>query len=130
MSMNLRHAAALALVGWYLMMPPPDFDHATHLPNGRPNTDAPFSYWRNDGSFDSAKECKAELQNNIEFSKQIESKIRREHRSEQQESALEDKMDQQSNSPKGFSRGLRGYGLIGAMSAQCVASDDPRLKEK
>jgi len=125
--MTPRHAAALALVGWYLMTPPTDY--VTHLPNGSPNLDAPFSYWRNEGSFDSAKECKVGLENNIEFAKQIEKKVRKEE-SEQQESAEEEKMDQQGNVPKGFYRGLRGYALTAAVSAQCIATDDPRLKEK
>jgi hypothetical protein len=128
--MKPRHAAALVLVGWYLMFPPPDFDHATHLANGNPNLDAPFSDWRNEASFDSAKECNAELHSYVEFSKQVELTIRREHRSEQQESAEEEKMDEQSNFPKGFSRALSRYGLVGAVNAQCVATDDPRLKEK
>jgi hypothetical protein len=99
--MKPRHAAALVLVGWYLMFPPPDFDHATHLANGNPNLDAPFSDWRNEASFDSAKECNAELHSYVEFSKQVELTIRREHRSEQQESAEEEKMDEQSN-PEGL----------------------------
>ncbi len=128
--MNPRHAAALALVGWYLMMPPPQFDPATHLPNGGPNLDAPLSDWRNEGSFDSAKECQAGLKDNIAFALQIQAKIRKEHRSEQQETAEEEKMDRQANVPKGFNRGLRGYGLTGAVNAQCIATDDPRLKEK
>jgi len=28
--MNLRHAAALALVGWYLMIPPALEEHSNH----------------------------------------------------------------------------------------------------
>jgi hypothetical protein len=45
--MKACHAAALALVGWYLMVPP-----------GR-EFNAPFKYWLQQGSFDSAKECAA-----------------------------------------------------------------------
>jgi hypothetical protein len=53
--MNLRHAAALALVGWYLMVPP--------LRHGRPTgadavgPEAPLWLWQNMGSFDSAADC-------------------------------------------------------------------------
>jgi hypothetical protein len=43
--MNLRHAAALALVGWYLMIPPDLADLA------------PISAWQHFGSYDTAKEC-------------------------------------------------------------------------
>ena len=38
-SMNLRHAAALALVGWYLMIPPT----STEYPMG--NVNAPLTQW-------------------------------------------------------------------------------------
>jgi hypothetical protein len=39
MSMNARHAAALAFVGWYLMLPPPASDHQGT------DTTAPLSIW-------------------------------------------------------------------------------------
>jgi hypothetical protein len=45
--MKPRHAAALALVGWYLMVPPTTTVDAP-----------PFKYWRQEASFDSAHECK------------------------------------------------------------------------
>lgn len=53
--MNPRHAAALALVGWYLMVPP------TFPDNNVVNFWAPISEWRlGDVTyvFDSAAECK------------------------------------------------------------------------
>lgn len=46
--MKFRHAAALALVGWYLMVPPWG------------KTDAPISKWHNYKPFDSAAACQAE----------------------------------------------------------------------
>jgi hypothetical protein len=58
MSMNLRHAAALALVSWYLMVPPWTAGH-----DGRPiqplvaDSYAPLSKWATEGSFDSAADC-------------------------------------------------------------------------
>ncbi|MDO8431390.1 MAG: hypothetical protein Q7S58_03170 [Candidatus Binatus sp.] len=52
--MKSRHAAALTLVGWYLMMPPADTKVGLLL-------DAPFSDWRVVESFDTAAECKASL---------------------------------------------------------------------
>ena len=64
--MKLRHAAALALAGWYLMMPPvyrngkdvdPDIDiGGTHL-----DETAPLSKWAIVASFDSAAECEKNL---------------------------------------------------------------------
>jgi hypothetical protein len=46
--MKLRNAA-LALVGWYLMLPP--------LPNHQPDTTAPLQTWEIWRSFDSATDC-------------------------------------------------------------------------
>ena len=48
--MKLRHAAALALVGWYLMAPPLYEGHKSNL-------DAPLSEWVILDSFDSANDC-------------------------------------------------------------------------
>jgi len=87
--MNTRHAAALALVGWYLMVPPL-FPHSKS-PFARDDS-LPLSRWKLINSFDTAAECKTE-----------------EHRL----------MD----SP------VKTASAIGA-AAQCIATDDPRLKEK
>jgi hypothetical protein len=51
--MNLRHAAALALVGWYLITPPSG-------PAGKPDFSAPLSEWGQMATFDSAAACKKE----------------------------------------------------------------------
>ena len=48
--MKPRHAAALALVGWYLMVPPPD------------NLTAPISAWEVAASYDTGKHCSLEQQ--------------------------------------------------------------------
>ena len=48
--MKPRHAAALALVGWYLMMPP-----MTCRPSIQINT--PLSHWEISSSYDTADEC-------------------------------------------------------------------------
>jgi hypothetical protein len=47
--MRLRHAAALALVGWYLMVPP--------TTDGKIDNSAPLSQWDIRSSFDSAATC-------------------------------------------------------------------------
>jgi hypothetical protein len=47
--MNRRHAAALALVGWYLMMPPESGDKG-----------APLSKWEIVNSFDDAENCQVD----------------------------------------------------------------------
>lgn len=52
---NSRHAAVLALAGWYLMLPP--------LAADRPDVDqdAPLSTWKQGSAFDTAKDCEANL---------------------------------------------------------------------
>jgi hypothetical protein len=56
--MNLRHAAALALVGWYLMMPPLAGPNASNL---RVDLTAKLSQWEIVDSFDSADVCRVAL---------------------------------------------------------------------
>lgn len=56
--MKPRHIAALALVGWYLMLPP--------IQEDQPNTDAPLSEWTISASFDTAKECQQDKGENWE----------------------------------------------------------------
>jgi hypothetical protein len=50
--MKLRHASTLALVGWYLMIPPWSRD------NHAPISGAPMSQWQIEDSFDSADNCR------------------------------------------------------------------------
>jgi hypothetical protein len=88
--MNLRHAAALALVGWYLMQPP------THRGADGKSVfeDAlPLTTWKQIAAYDTAKECQAQI----------------EHME-----TLPAKMSE----------------VEGAEFMRCIASDDPRLKEK
>lgn len=49
--MARRHAAALALLGWYLMTPP------LRSPGGELEPEAPLSKWRSPHAFDTAKAC-------------------------------------------------------------------------
>jgi hypothetical protein len=85
--MKLRHAAALALVGWYLMVPPSQ--------RGGVSLDAPLRSWRSFGNYDTARDCEDDHLELAEKSKQA--------------------------TPSGH--------LIVEL-AQCIASDDLRLKEK
>ena len=50
--MKLRHAVALALVGWYLMAPP--------MRKGAPNYHAPLGSWNMSKAYDSARDCEAD----------------------------------------------------------------------
>jgi hypothetical protein len=57
--MKLHRFAALAFVGWYLMLPPLRIEGPTSDPNTpvRVDTNAPLSQWRIIAGFETAKEC-------------------------------------------------------------------------
>jgi hypothetical protein len=66
--MKPRHAAALALLGWYLMVP-------SSKSNGEPDLQAPLSKWEMDGFYDTAQACdnryKADVQGALTFGHMI-----------------------------------------------------------
>jgi hypothetical protein len=100
--MKTRHAAALALVGWYLMLPPPisrDFGNE----HGPFDLGAPLNTWMLYASTDSARECNDLIQENIKNIRKPNGPL-----------------------PKGYVRlSVEIFGV-----AECIASDDPRLKGK
>ncbi|MFZ0890081.1 MAG: hypothetical protein WA005_16675 [Candidatus Binataceae bacterium] len=111
---KLRHAAALALVGWYLMTPPTvpfpgqvGIRAETLMKSGRWWTDvnAPLSHWQIAESFDSAEDCE-----------DMKSKMVRDF-------TRHEGADHPSSSYKAAYR-------VAESQAQCIASDDPRLKGK
>jgi hypothetical protein len=83
--MKPHHAAALALVGWYLMMP-----------SGDHPTEAHISHWLKVQTFDSAAECSSRRWDILS-----------------EASANKD-----------------DFRLRTARAMRCIASDDPRLKDK
>jgi len=100
--MRLRHAAALALVGWYLMLPP--------LPIGKtePDERAQLGDWYIFEPFDIASACQSEL---VQIA---------DTKSERRKSLLADQGDDNQR-----------YYLTRAFShGECIATDDPRLKSK
>jgi hypothetical protein len=105
--MKSRHAAALALVGWYLMTPPLNLA-------GVPDSGAPISSWHNERSFDSARDCEegkdTVLESRLEGAKRLEE-------------------IQIQKDPEGFAKYIRWTRSEFAAS-KCIATDDPRLKEK
>jgi hypothetical protein len=66
--MKLYHAAALALISWYLIVPPAKS-------TGEPDLQAPFSKWETDGSYDTAQAChkryQADVHRALTFGKRI-----------------------------------------------------------
>ncbi len=93
------HAAALALVGWYLMVPPLVGDpfHIDHA--------APLSEWKIKSSYDTAEQCEA---TRIRKSNELGAKLNGR--------TIESGSGAMMDMPLGY--------------AQCIATDDPRLKEK
>lgn len=63
--MKLRHAAALALVGWYLLLPP----LSTTVEELRAGDVPSLAKWRQWWAFDTAKECEHERVQQAESSK-------------------------------------------------------------
>jgi rRNA-processing protein FCF1 len=106
--MNLRHAAALALVGWYLMVPP---DSA--VPHSVDSA-APMSRWSIVTKFESTDTCKqalTELQNKHGDPAKLDATGR-----------LRRFQKRQPTDPK-LARARIDH-------AACVATGDPQLKEK
>ena len=108
--MKLSHAAALALVTWYLIVPPKS-------PTGQIMNGAPFSQWRIISSFDSASACQKWL-SDFRASAKTEA-------------------DQKTKGMSGewtaaqWQDWVRSLLLeVGGYESFCIASDDPRLKSK
>jgi len=96
--MKPRHAAALALVGWYLMIPPIGAHRTIH-------DDAPISSWRIESSYDKAAECE-------------------EGRSAWKRTTL----DEAKNLHLAIKESDTELVLMDFKLGVCVATDDPRLK--
>jgi hypothetical protein len=93
--MKPRHAAALALVGWYLMTPPPPFDPSS-----------PLSKWSRLGKTDYATEAEC--------------------------GAVREKLQATFRDPGNIPpEHVTATIMVKAMAhVLCIASDDPRLKQK
>lgn len=113
--MNLRHAASLALVGWYLLMPPWTGDPPTDV-----NTSAPLIKWNVEYSFDTRAECQ-------------QAKVDTSHLSDE---SLGDTVDAEAESSSGqmptFEQRERLMKLLRKRmnESRCVSGDDSRLKAK
>lgn len=117
--MNLRHAAALALVGWYLIMPPVVGVPPKALP------DATFDQWHTMDVFDSIAECKNDMGKLRSFTAktlQIDPKAYQ-LGSRPSDPVEAQKWDKQLTV-------LKSALADAAHHAGCIASDDPRLKGK
>ncbi len=108
--MSRRHATALALVGWYLMAPPIAYDSQRHA-MGKVLNGLPLSTWVLLSSFDTAKGCEDWRWGQVtSLASTITAAKKRAQTQEQ----------------------LRNIDATWAQTdlAECIATDDPRLKEK
>jgi len=96
---KLRHAAALALTGWYLMTPPLTYDGPRY--GFTVQSDAPLSKWVVTDAADSASEC------------------------EQGHYALV--KDSGKTMDKARPHSNEWANAIAYAQSQCIASNDPRL---
>jgi hypothetical protein len=109
-ALKLRHAAALALLGWYLIAPP-YIESEPH--SGAPviNLDAPLSPWNPRGIFDSEIECgKARVRSNDDADRALGKIYKRSGR----------------KPFRGFELTTAEY-LESMTWTRCVLRDDPRL---
>jgi len=105
-NLHSRHLAALAFVGWYLMMPP----DSAKIPHDV-DSDTPISRWVVVTSFDTEDNCEkalGDIQNSEQDPVTLD-KTGRLKRLDKHDAAL---------------------GKARAVNAACVASDDIRLKGK
>jgi hypothetical protein len=109
--MKSRHAAALALVGWYLLMPP--------LKNKSVATDAPLSTWKLVNSFDTASDCENSRSSLIEQAKKTAS---------QENKDFEATRGDGSNSQNLETLQQLYFLEVVVPLQKCIATDDPRLK--
>jgi hypothetical protein len=97
--MKPRHAAALALVGWYLMLQPLDS-------RGCPDHLVPISGWEIEEVYDTAAQCKQARDDDMET------------------------VRQHVNDPEIRKLPCTPLDKLSGPARECVAFDDPRLKEK
>src|SRR5215469_9574420 len=105
--MRLSHAAALAMIGWYLLAPPIMSDPEPTGPHNAAESSAlmaPLGFWLKYDEFDSATECKDEELNRW-------------------------RMGAREFAKKPTSAEDRAVAFRNAQ-VQYVASDNPRLKER
>jgi hypothetical protein len=118
--MKLRHAAALSLMGWYLMVPPPTGPQAWNVKDA-PGFRFP-SQWVVEETYDTAAECKAARD-------QMQAKARDTiDRMEHDFMVKENIRDFDEGNEKFFEHYNPVVDMASSKSfAQCAASDDPRL---
>ncbi len=116
--MKLRHAVGLAVVGWYLMVPP--MAHEEDWQPGGPPTTAPLSEWFIWKSFDAADAC--EKAKYALFGRALENNGNDNHRWLAGRAPSDDLLDEWASTCSTFSALNSAF-----RQSQCIATDDPRL---
>lgn len=116
--MNLRHAAALALVAWYLMVPPVGKTGRLNM-----NVDAPFSLWRTFKIYDTEKQCESEETAIVEKAKAL----LRDPENKRYADLIAGKTIPTTQNSIDV---LNARGILGPLLARCVSADDPGLKSR
>ncbi len=99
--MKLRHAATLALTGWYLMVPTSYGDHSL-----RYERELPLSRWTAFESFNSADDCEITMAGAIR-------------------NTAKDRIEHQDDPNNGTPAQRLAFLYT---QAQCIETDDPRLR--
>jgi hypothetical protein len=120
--MHPRHAAALALVGWYLMVPPVIHEEDWQQQHVHPTT-APLSEWFTWNSFDTADACTKARSALIASG--VDGVVNDYNRWLDGRASSEDLLDEWANTYSISSAIMDADG-----QSLCIATDDPRLKEK
>jgi hypothetical protein len=118
--MNPRHAAALALVGWYLIMPPADTQTGGNL------VKVPIKGWRKIAAYDTEAECRN--RRTADFNSYSAVHPGGAESSMQKQGDAE--LDKANGWAPGTTRKIDAHSFESYIARQCVASDDPSLKEK
>jgi hypothetical protein len=120
--MKSRHAVALALVGWYLMVPPPGPPRSTGASTAPPNNTAPLNQWTIRNSYDSAQACEAAKKKTLDTA--TTNMDKQKHLAAQRQGLWP---DTDSFKDQEF---LVADQFEYATEALCISIDDPRLKSK
>ena len=120
-TMNARHVAALALVGWYLMVPPDVFNQRWTI-----DQDAPLSKWQMNGSFDSAQNCQREAMLQSEQDRKQARKDRKLVTASDFSAALHSARSDADIGDADFAL-MSFLTWQQSIYAACIATDDPRL---
>ncbi len=105
-------------MGWYLISPPTFSQERTG--NEKVLYEAPLAYWDIRESFDTAEECRRHRDNNAAAALK---------NSKTEDAQVDAQVDAMMKWQKGTTRKALETDVSVEMSAKCIATDDPRIKD-